>query len=456
MNRRVAGIMLALCVMMSAMPVMGFALDDYNLTEKLLAQPNGSGYSLQSAVSVTGEEMGEPLDGVFRLMKGWDGAQLTLNGTGTIVKRKDFYEMDTGVQVVGKNGEEIFSLRLMNDNTRVAFASPLLGEQFWGFDKDGFVDALVNTGIIGDGAAAILRVLPVAGSENLNTVMGDVIEEVGFWLSDYCEVKQDEGITTLTYSVPAGAIASEAAWVLEQLRQNEDAAAFLQPVLGNDVYVLFLGEQGVNPESLKMSGPAVLIRSYDASASLIRLDAELPLPAGMPAESVSLTALPEAEGDEYEILFNYRDGQTEKVTLQRTADGWKGAYRRGEKAFAFTYALTVGTTNYDRSVDQMTQDVNAAVQILPVDGNGIHPLSFNCDLHMSSTSDKHGALYINGTAALSDAVADSSIVLDFRGNCLQGSKAQSMDELSIIWLNRDTAGAENLKNIFESILPAGN
>ena len=456
MKKHAVSLLLVLCVLVSVVPATGFAMDDYELTEKLLSQPTGSGYSVQSTVKVTGEEMGQPLDGIFRLMRGWDGAQLALNGTGTFTKRTNHYDMDTGIQVTGKNGEELFSLRLMNDNSRVAFASPLMDEQFRGFDKTGLVDVLVNTGVIGSGAATVIRLLPVAGSGDLDAVMGDLIEEVGFWLSAYCSVEQQDGNTILTYSVPGGAIAAEAAWVLEQLRQNEDAAAVLQPVLGNDAHALLFGEKSIDLGNLRMSGPAVLIRSYDASANLTRLDAELPLPEGIPAESVSLTVIPEAEGDAYDVLFTYRDGQTEKITLQKTADGWKGTYVFGDTAFAFTYALTLGTTNYDRSVDQMTQDVNVSVGILPLEGNDTHTMSFVCDLHMSSASDKHGALYVSGKAVLSDSDAGSSAEFDFSGNCLQGSQAQSIDALNVLWLDRDPAEALNMMNLLENALPAGN
>lgn len=457
-EKRLAALVLALCMAACMLPCAGLAAD-YELTEKLMKQPTGSAYDVKGIFTVRGAEMGWPLDRVFSAMKEWNGADFRLSGTGTTVKKNGIscYDMDTGIAVTGHNGAEMFSLRILNNNDQVAFGSSLTSDQFWGFEKDGLISMLVNTGIIGEGAATVLRVLSTAGNDSMDAALGAVIEEAGFWMSDYCRVEQENGQITLIYTVPGRALANELAAVLEQLRQDEEAALCLQPVLGQEAWDMLLGEgsEELDLRGMKIDGSAVLIRTYDTAANLTRLDAELPFPEGVPLQYVSLTVTPLKDGDVYDITLTPLSGEFEKITLQKIASGWQGAYTRGERAFGFVWEEKTGATSYDRSKDQMTQDVSFCLSILPADGNDIHSMKVTCDLHMYSASGRTTALYMTGELRLTDETAGSGAMLSFSGNCMAGTQTAAISSLTVNWIDSDPAAAAALMDMLDSALSGG-
>lgn len=431
--KRFLAAVLFIGMLLSAAGAFAFNSLDFTMDEKLSLQTRKSGYIAEGQISVTGEDIVLPLTGGNLSLKALDGCHFTLDGSG---EKNMTYNMFT--LSLDRDGKQTDQLSYQRISDVLTLNGTCLPEGIYGVRQDSIVFLLADTAGI---PYELLLPLYLKNGQDagLFADLADYEEELGIWLSDYCEIQTGQDGSTLFYRVPAKALCDQAAYLMEGILADTGVQKVLSdfaassPAFGE---LMKAGGLRMLPQLLRMMNPEgdiTVTRVFDISAAEKTTQIFLPLDQVTGKKSLQWDMIPGENGMVHRLILEGADGEEWSLEYGQTGKNMTGGTLRArgtagkDTAFSFACGMESGKINDDLVNKEASQDLTYRLTVTPEEGSSVHSLCAECVLHCKSGRNKSDKLYVQGEAVLRDDTSKGSVTVLFSG---ETKKAYAFDKLN--------------------------
>ena len=444
MKRWIALALAALLALSLCAPALA---DTYTLAEKFYIQAfRESAY--RGTVTMTVEGNGSSLFNAMQWVALKNLApQLSLTVEHTTTRERDEGQAAATMLV---NGKENIKTTLMYDEKLLGVSSTLLGgtNAYFTAARDWDLSRLTQSLVQGDSAwPPVWRMLLAANNASdewkARAKERTTIYEtkLGLWLNGYASFatgrENNISYSELSCLIPAQAVKaeikqllvdfyndSELLTLLREIVTAQEAAAYLQPAVMNDLFAML--------DELKLQGDVKIVRRYDSMGGALLDSISLPFAENGLLSQLTVSLVTEEAGkkwvlegvmnDTTEFAFSCLAGEdmiytgsVELLLPQQENSGFvvsDGAADRKNVAFDYSLSWEPGEDQYTLSNDRFTRDMKGALLIRPKGVSDLPEQSITLEASLASGSSQRSATQLNGKLTWRDMESGASITLD--------------------------------------------
>ncbi len=435
------GIALLLALLLLAAAAMPALADDYTLAEKFYQQAvKESAFRGTLTLSASGAGTRAVDTALWTAIKSL-APRLSLSLEHATTPYKDEGQATLTLTLDGApNGK----LTYMYDEQLMAFGGTVLGGDnvYYSAARDWNLAELLS-GLLSDGSgwppvwqmALAVENAPAEWKARAESRIAVYKTKLNLWLNGYAQFSTGRDGNTmysqLACAIPAQALKAEIKQLmvdfyndaelltlLKEVVSAQEAAAYLQPSMMNDLFSML--------DAMQMSGDLEVVQRYDISASPLLLQLSVPLGAGGALSRLTVSCAYEEGGQNWRLSGSMNSGAefdasclisnetiftgSVKLTLPEEDESFVVSDQAAMKTVAFDYNLIwePGEDVYTLSTDRLSREIKGSLLIRPVEGD-LPEQSLTLELTMSSGSAKRSATQLNGSLTWRDLESGASL-----------------------------------------------